>query len=43
MWHEKRNAYGVVVGKPDGNRPVGKPRVGGRIILRCIVETWDGL
>jgi hypothetical protein len=23
---EKRNAYRVLVGKPEGKRPVGKPR-----------------
>jgi hypothetical protein len=26
---EKRNAYGVLVGKPEGKRPVGRP------IYRC--------
>jgi hypothetical protein len=25
MW-EKRNAYRILVGKPEGKRPVGKPR-----------------
>jgi hypothetical protein len=23
---EKRNAYTILVGKPDGKRPLGKPR-----------------
>jgi hypothetical protein len=23
---EKRNAYGLLVGKPEGNRPLGRPR-----------------
>jgi hypothetical protein len=23
---EKRNAYRTLVGKPDGNRPLGRPR-----------------
>jgi hypothetical protein len=23
---QKRNAYGVLVGKPEGKRPVGRPR-----------------
>jgi hypothetical protein len=23
---EKRNAYKLLVGKPDGNRPLGRPR-----------------
>jgi hypothetical protein len=30
-WHvarigEKRNAYGLLLGKPEGKRPVGRPR-----------------
>jgi hypothetical protein len=27
---EKRNVYGLLVGKPDGKRPLGRPR------CRCI-------
>jgi hypothetical protein len=23
---EKRNAYGILMGKPEGKRPVGRPR-----------------
>jgi hypothetical protein len=34
---EKRNAYRIVVGKPEGRRPLGRP-IGGRIILECILE-----
>jgi hypothetical protein len=28
MWHEweKRNAFGILVGKPEGKRPLGRPR-----------------
>ena len=28
MWHawERRNAYGVIVGKPEGKRLLGRPR-----------------
>jgi hypothetical protein len=29
MWHEwgeKRNAYRLLVGKPEGKRPLGRPR-----------------
>jgi hypothetical protein len=38
-WHvarmgEKRNAYRILVGKSEGKRPLGRPRLGGRIILR---------
>jgi hypothetical protein len=25
MW-EKKNAYGILVGKPEGKRPLGRPR-----------------
>jgi hypothetical protein len=28
---EKRNAYRILVGKPEGKRPLGRPRLG-RII-----------
>jgi hypothetical protein len=35
---EKRNAYKILVGKPEGKRPLGRPRLGGRIILRWILE-----
>jgi hypothetical protein len=33
---EKRNAYRLLVGKPEGKRPLGRPR------LRRILERWDG-
>jgi hypothetical protein len=28
MWHAwgKRDVYGVLVGRPEGNRPLGRPR-----------------
>jgi hypothetical protein len=25
-WGEKRNAYRILVGKPEGKRPLGRPR-----------------
>jgi hypothetical protein len=31
------------VGKPEGKRPVGKPRRSGWIILGWILERWDGV
>jgi hypothetical protein len=42
---ETRNAYRILVGKPEGKRPLGRPRLKGvdniRIDLR---ETgWDGV
>jgi hypothetical protein len=35
---EKRNAYRILVGKLEGERPLGRPRVGVRIILKWILE-----
>jgi hypothetical protein len=40
---EKRNAYRLLVGKPEGKRPLGRQDVGGWIILGCILERWDGV
>jgi hypothetical protein len=34
---EKRNAYRVLMGKPEGNRGLGKPNISGRIILKLIL------
>jgi hypothetical protein len=31
---ERRDVYRVLVGKPEGKRPLGRPGVDGRIILR---------
>jgi hypothetical protein len=42
---EKRNAYRILVGKPEGRRPLGRPRRRGvdniKIYLREI--GWDGV
>jgi hypothetical protein len=35
---KKRNAYRIFVGKPEGKKPLGRLFVGGRIILRWILE-----
>jgi hypothetical protein len=36
---EKRNAYRILVGKPEGKSPLGRPRrVGGWIILKWILD-----
>jgi hypothetical protein len=40
---EKRKAYKLLVGKPEGRRPLGRPRVGEWIILGWILEWWDGV
>jgi hypothetical protein len=41
----KRNACRVLVGKPEGKRPLRRPKTGGRIILkRQFRKTeWDGM
>jgi hypothetical protein len=31
----------LLVGKPEGKKPLGRPCVGGRIILRWIFKKWD--
>jgi hypothetical protein len=38
---EGRGVYRVLVGKPEGKRPLGDPGVDGRIILRWIIRKWD--
>jgi hypothetical protein len=41
MWHErgkKRNVYRLLVGKPEGRRPLEGQDIGGRIILRWILK-----
>jgi hypothetical protein len=40
---EKRNAYRLLVGKPEGMRPLGRPRRRWWIILGSILERWDGV
>jgi hypothetical protein len=39
---ERRGAYRVLVGKPEGRMPLEDPAVDGRIILRWIFRKWDG-
>jgi len=42
---EERGLYRVLVGKPEGKRPLGRPRRRWRIILRLIfrdVRAWTG-
>jgi hypothetical protein len=37
---EKRNVYRILVGKPEGNRPLGRPR---RRWVDNIEIGWDGV
>jgi hypothetical protein len=39
---ERRGAYRALVGKPEGRRPLGRPRDRWRIILKWIFEKLDG-
>jgi hypothetical protein len=40
---EKRNAYGLLAGKPEGKRPLGRPRPRWVDKLGWILERWDGV
>jgi hypothetical protein len=37
---KRRAADRILVGKPDGKRPTGKPRLRW-MILKCIFKKWD--
>jgi hypothetical protein len=37
---ERRGVYSVLLGKPEGKRPMGNPDIVGRIILRWIFRKW---
>ena len=30
------------VGRPEGKRPLRRPGVNGRIILKCVFKNWNG-
>jgi hypothetical protein len=38
---KERGVYRVLVGKPEGKRPLGRPRRRWEIILRWIFRKWD--
>ena len=40
---EGRGVHRVLMGKPEGKRPLGDPDVDGRIILRRIFRKWEGV
>jgi hypothetical protein len=40
---EKRNAYRLLVGKPEGKRPLGRPRCRWVDNIRMDLGEWDGV
>jgi hypothetical protein len=40
---EKRNAYRILMGKPQTKQPLGSLGVDGRVILKWILEKSDGV
>jgi hypothetical protein len=39
---EKRGAYRILVGRPEGSNNLGDPGLDRRIILKWIFKNWDG-
>jgi hypothetical protein len=39
---ERRGAYRILVGRPEGRKPLGRPGIDGRIILKRISKKRDG-
>jgi hypothetical protein len=40
---EERRVHRMLVGKPEGKRPLGDPDVDGRIILRWMFRKLEGV
>jgi hypothetical protein len=40
---EKMNAYRILVGKPEGKRPLGRQRCRWVDNIKLILERWDGM
>jgi len=38
---ERRDVYGIFMGKPEEKRQLGDPGLSGRIILKWIFRNWD--
>ena len=38
---EGRVVHKVLVGKPEGKRPLGEEDIDGRVILRWILKKWE--
>jgi hypothetical protein len=39
---ERGSVYRVLVGTPDEQRPLGRPRIDGSTILKWIFKNWHG-
>jgi hypothetical protein len=39
----EKNSYRILVGKPEGKKPLGRPRSRGWTILKWILERQDGM
>jgi hypothetical protein len=39
--HGAKHAYAILVGKPEGKRPLGELGIGKRIISEWILVRWD--
>jgi hypothetical protein len=42
LMEEKGDIHGVLVGKPEGKRPFGRPRRRWKKILKWVFRKWDG-
>ena len=40
---ERRGVHKVLVGKPEGKRPLGRPRRRWEMIFRWIFRKWEGV
>jgi hypothetical protein len=38
---ERRRAYTILVGKFEGRRPLLRPRLNGKIILKWVFKIWN--
>jgi hypothetical protein len=38
----RRGAYWVLVGRPEGKKPLGRPGVDGSVVLKWVLKKWDG-